>query len=86
MSTCVNVSVTRSSVENAGLQRLRYNLVPDPPPPLWDAAPPQLDRALNSALSVPPHCQATTLGKLFTPMCLCRSQWSSGNMPYFSVR
>ena len=24
------------------------------------------------------HCQEITLGKLFTPTCLCRSQWFSG--------
>ena len=24
------------------------------------------------------YCRVTTLGKLFTPMCLCRSHWSSG--------
>ena len=26
------------------------------------------------------HCRVTTLGKLFTPTCLCRSRWSSGSM------
>ena len=26
--------------------------------------------------SRPAHCRVTTLGKLFTPMCLCRCKWS----------
>ena len=26
------------------------------------------------------HCRVTTLGKLFTPTCLCRSQWFSDGM------
>ena len=30
--------------------------------------------------SWPRHCQVTTLGKLFTPMCLCRPQCFSGIM------
>ena len=33
-----------------------------------------------------PRCQVTTLGKLFAPMCLCRSQWFSGSMPDCGVR
>ena len=43
-------------------------------------------RALVSQLdgckfdSLPPRCRVTTLGKLFAPTCLCRSQWSSGSM------
>jgi len=28
--------------------------------------------------SRPPRCPVTTLGKLFTPMYLCRLWWSSG--------
>jgi len=31
-------------------------------------------------------CRVTTLGKLFTPTCLCRSQWSSGSVPGNGVR
>ena len=30
--------------------------------------------------SRPPRCRVITLGKLFTPVCLYRSQWSSGSM------
>jgi len=29
---------------------------------------------------------ATTLGKLFTPICLCRSQWDSGGAPGCRVK
>jgi len=31
--------------------------------------------------SQPPRCRVTTLGKLFTPMCLCRLLLSSGSVP-----
>jgi len=41
----------------------------------------------NSKFSSRPWLyRATTLGKLFTPTCLCRSQWSSGGMTDCSVR
>ena len=30
--------------------------------------------------SRPAHCRVATLGKLFTPMCLCRCKWSSGRV------
>ena len=36
--------------------------------------------------SRPQHCRVTTLGKLFTPTCLCRSQWFSGGMTDPGVR
>ena len=36
--------------------------------------------------SQPPRCRVTTLGKLFTPMCLCGSLLSSGSMPGCGVR
>ena len=42
-------------------------------------------RALDSQLggcefdSLPSRCRVTTLGKLFTPTCVCRSHWSSGS-------
>jgi len=36
--------------------------------------------------SRPRHCWATILGKLFTPTCLCRSQWFSGGMTDCGVR
>ena len=35
--------------------------------------------------SRPPRCRVTTLGKLFTPTCLCRSQSSGGSMIDCSV-
>jgi len=40
-------------------------------------------QAANSELI---YCPVTTLGKLFTPMCLCRSQWSSDGMIDCGVR
>jgi len=36
--------------------------------------------------SRPQHCRVTTLGKLFTPMCLSRSQWFSDGMIDCGVR
>jgi len=32
-----------------------------------------------------PHCQVVILGKLFTPMCLCRCKWSSSRVLDFSL-
>ena len=55
----------------------------------WLSGP--LFRALDSQLSGcefnswPLHCPVTTLGKLFTLICLCRSQWLSGSMAGSSV-
>jgi len=49
-------------------------------------------RALDSQLarcdfdSRPPRCRVTTFGKLFTPLCLCRSQRSSGTMHNCGMR
>jgi len=36
--------------------------------------------------SRPPCCRVTTLGKLFTPICLCMLWWSGGGMSNCSVR
>ena len=36
--------------------------------------------------SRPRYCRVTTLGKLFTPMCLGRSQWFSDGMIDCGVR
>ena len=33
-----------------------------------------------------PRCRVTTLDRLFTCICICRSQWSSGGMPGRGVR
>ena len=49
-------------------------------------------RAFDSQLggcefdSLPSRCWVTTLGKLFTPVCVCRSQWSSGSVHGCGVR
>jgi len=47
-----------------------------------------LDLQLNGCEldSWPPRCRVTTLGKLFTPIFLCRSQWFSGRMLGCGVR
>ena len=49
-------------------------------------------RVLDSQLggcefnSCPPRCRVTTIGKLFTPVCVCRLQWSSGRVLDCGVR